>query len=173
MKWNSRRVPRDRNNVLKFPQSRNSRTSGKAKFAALFTGIVVVGSVLGWQAVDKRTKFVHRAAMQEPGDVGCAAPLVVDGDTLRCSGRRIRLAAIDAPEKPGHCSPGRHCVEGDPIASSRHLKQLVDLRTMKCRQTDTDRYGRIVARCSVEGQDLSCAQVKGGYAVERYGSLDC
>jgi endonuclease YncB( thermonuclease family) len=106
-------------------------------------------------------------------DVGCADPRVVDGDTLRCGGTRIRLQGIDAPELPGHCARGRACTPGDPFASTDNLRALVSGATMVCRQTDTDRYGRTVARCSVRGRDLSCAQIAGGFAVRRYAPISC
>ncbi|WP_262408400.1 hypothetical protein [Sphingomonas sp. JC676] len=46
---------------------------------------------------------------------------MVAGDTLRCGGERIRLLAIDAPEPPGHCRPGRAGAPGDPVAPSENL----------------------------------------------------
>lgn len=103
----------------------------------------------------------------------CSAPRVVDGDTLRCGDRRVRLAGIDAPELPGHCRPGRNCVSGDPEASSANLSRLVGSSAVRCRPVDTDRYGRTVARCSAGRRDLACAQIKDGFAMRRYGSIRC
>ena len=106
-------------------------------------------------------------------DIFCDTTQVVDGDTLRCGVLRVRLASIDAPEMPGHCRRGRECVDGDPYASKAHLERLVQKGSVTCRQTDIDRYGRIVAMCKVNGLDLSCSQVRGGHAVIRYGDLSC
>jgi endonuclease YncB( thermonuclease family) len=103
----------------------------------------------------------------------CANPRVVDGDTLRCGPIRVRLAHIDAPELPGHCNPGRQCTPGDPFGSMANLQRLVGSSPLKCRSIDRDRYGREVAFCSARGRDLSCAQVKAGFAIERYGALSC
>jgi endonuclease YncB( thermonuclease family) len=103
----------------------------------------------------------------------CANPIVLDGDTIRCGEVRVRLASIDAPELPGHCRAGRQCVSGDPFASAEGLKVQIRGQAVECRQTDTDRYGRIVAFCSSAGNDLSCAQVRNGFAVVRYGALSC
>jgi len=103
----------------------------------------------------------------------CDAPTVTDGDTIRCGALRVRLASIDAPEMPGHCRRGRTCVEGDPLASKAHLERLISGGPMSCQQTDTDRYGRVVALCAAGGRDLSCAQVQAGHAVVRYGDLRC
>ena len=46
-------------------------------------------------------------------------------------------------------------------------------REVECRILDIDRYRRPVAQCFADGRDLSCQMVKDGFAVERYGRLDC
>lgn len=151
----------------------------------LAVGAAVAGGFLQreWLAAEVRSGIAAlRApapnrgdAESEPGvaSFGCFDPHVVDGDTVRCGSIRIRLASIDAPELPGHCRPGRRCTPGDPYASTAHMRELVRFRTIRCREVDRDRYGRSVAFCSVDGQDLSCAQVGGGFAVQRYGVLSC
>ncbi|MGE4307373.1 MAG: thermonuclease family protein [Novosphingobium sp.] len=103
----------------------------------------------------------------------CPSPKVIDGDTIRCGDRRIRLYGIDAPELPGHCRPGRNCAPGDPYASTEHLQSLIGVATLECSQKDIDVYGRIVARCSAGETDLSCAQIKDGQAIRRYGVIFC
>ena len=110
----------------------------------------------------------HAAA----GAIACQSPSITDGDTFRCNGTRIRLAAIDAPEMPGHCAPGRQCTPGDPLAAKAYLTQLTRGPVI-CREDTVDRYGRTVAHCESGGRDLSCAMVKAGHAVERYGRLSC
>lgn len=105
-------------------------------------------------------------------DLRCDSPNPVDGDTFRCAGERIRLANIDAPEMPGHCRAGRVCTPGDPHASRDYLAQLTR-GEVTCRRIATDRYGRTIALCQANGRDLSCAMAASGYAVERYGRLDC
>lgn len=93
------------------------------------------------------------------------APVATDGDSIRlCTGERIRLLAIDAPELNG-CHPrGRHCAPGDPVASRDNLRRLIDGRHLKIERVAKDRYGRTIARVRVNGQDLSCAQLAGGFA---------
>jgi endonuclease YncB( thermonuclease family) len=103
----------------------------------------------------------------------CENARIVDGDTIHCGEDRVRLASIDAPEMPGHCRRGRACVDGDPFASKANLERLMADGPIRCRQTDTDHYGRIVAFCETGGRDFSCAQVEGHFAIERYGSLSC
>ena len=42
-----------------------------------------------------------------------ATVYVVVGATIHACGERVRLAAIDSPELPGHCNRGRVCTRGD------------------------------------------------------------
>jgi len=94
--------------------------------------------------------------------LSCAA---IDGDTLRCGPDRYRLLGIDAPEIPGHCRRGRDCAPGDPEASKAALTRAIDGRQVKLEVVGRDRYGRGLALASVDGIDLSCAQVRAGRAV--------
>jgi endonuclease YncB( thermonuclease family) len=107
------------------------------------------------------------------GKFACSSVQITDGDNLRCDGARIRLTGIDAPELPGHCRAGRACTPGDPYSSTDNLKRLVDAGPVRCTQTDTDVYGRIVARCSAGDVDLSCRQIEDGHAVRRYAPIVC
>ncbi|API61056.1 hypothetical protein BSL82_09150 [Tardibacter chloracetimidivorans] len=98
---------------------------------------------------------------------------MVDGDTLRCGSRRVRLEGIDAPELPGQCRTGRRCTPGDSYASTENLRRTVGSATLQCKHANIDHYGRTVARCSVGDVDLSCSQIEAGHAVRRYGWIWC
>lgn len=120
------------------------------------------------------------ASMLEPAASGapehtleCSSVDVLDGDTFDCGSTRIRLEGIDAPELEGHCRPGRTCAPGDPHASTANLTRLTESGTIRCQRTDTDVYGRTVARCTVGETDLSCAQIEGGHAIRRYAPIEC
>lgn len=95
---------------------------------------------------------------------------VTDGDTLRIGATRIRLFGVDAPEAHQRCldSAGRDWACGT-VAAER-LKSLVARRVVVCNPQDTDRYGRTVASCSVDGRDLGATIVSEGLAraYERY-----
>lgn len=103
----------------------------------------------------------------------CQSVRVTDGDTFDCDGKPIRMVGIDAPELPGHCRPGRECTPGDPYASTENLRRLLSAGSVECRKTDTDVYGRTVARCTAGKADLSCQQIEAGFAVRRYGFISC
>lgn len=150
---------------------RRRRKRGRAP--KLWALVLAGGAALAWT-------FDLPARLPASGSTGaarhflCAAPYNHDGDNIRCAGGpSSRLYGIDAPEMPGSCRPGRRCTPGDPYAARDHLRSLVDGRSVECRQVDTDHYDRPILRCRADGRDLSCAMVRDGYAVERYGSLDC
>jgi endonuclease YncB( thermonuclease family) len=95
----------------------------------------------------------------------CTVASVTDGDTFRCSnGVRVRLSAIDTPEMPGSCQPGRQCAPGDPYAAKAALARLISGKTVRCEPVGTS-YNRVAAWCSVNGADLSCAMVRSGHAI--------
>lgn len=76
---------------------------------------------------------------------------VVDGDTLYVGGEKVRLFAVDAPEKGQSCSraDGRPyaCGEASASALSEHLKG----GTVRCEVRSRDQYGRNVAACKLVG----------------------
>lgn len=89
---------------------------------------------------------------------------ILDGDTIEVRGRRIRLHGIDAPESDQICHRnGRpwHCGRDATAA----LDRFIGGRTVACTELDVDRYGRSVARCLVNGQDVSAWLVRNGWAV--------
>ena len=96
---------------------------------------------------------------------------VVDGDTFKIDGTTVRLHAIDAPETDQMCgdanSPTWAC--GDWVRAK--TRELFQGRTARCIATDTDRYGRTVAKCSVDGQDVGERLVSEGlaFAYRQYG----
>jgi endonuclease YncB( thermonuclease family) len=97
---------------------------------------------------------------------------VIDGDTLEIHGERIRLHGIDAPEADQVCTSNSQqyrCGQKAALA----LSDFIARQTVFCGQRDTDRYGRVVAVCSVAGQDLGAWMVSRGHALAyRKYSLD-
>lgn len=80
---------------------------------------------------------------------------IVDGDTFETKTERVRLFGIDAPERNQ---------PGGPQATEA-LRRLIGKAAPSCTEVDEDRYGRMVALCSVNGVDLSLAMVRAGHAV--------
>ena len=87
------------------------------------------------------------------------AQTVVDGDTIKLKGVTWRLWGIDAPETKQWC--------GDYPAGALATRMLVKLmkdKTTTCEDRGTDRYGRTIGLCRVNGDDLSAAMVQLGMA---------
>jgi len=129
----------------------------------------VFGAVFLWDGVP-----LAAPSPRDSATFACTAPYIHDGDNINCRGmQRGRLHGIDAPEMPGACRPGRRCTPGDPYASRDHLRSLVSGGAVRCEKLETDHYGRAILQCWSDNINLSCAQVRAGHAVKRYGWLRC
>lgn len=91
--------------------------------------------------------------------LSCPTPQVHDGDTIRCNSERIRIENIDAPELPG--SPKCHdyrarnawCDAQAGYRSRDELRAFLSRGRVVIYRNGQDRYGRTLARVSVNGQD--------------------
>lgn len=100
---------------------------------------------------------------QAPAVVGRAS--VIDGDTLEIHDRRIRLWGVDAPEGGQSCDAADGSVWRCGQAAANRLDAHLRDRTVSCFEEDTDRFGRMVARCEVDGEDIGAWLVRQGLAV--------
>ncbi len=83
---------------------------------------------------------------------------VIDGNTIEVRGQRIRLHGIDAPESRQLCRR-----DGKPWQCA--LAEKIARRPVTCEDLGRDRYKRIIARCTVAGDDLGEWLVANGWAV--------
>lgn len=91
---------------------------------------------------------------------------VIDGDTIEIHGARIRLEGIDAPESRQTCmskETGQVVRCGQKAAF--FLADLLAEHTVTCTEAGKDRYGRMLAHCAVEGQDVGASMVRAGWAL--------
>ena len=84
---------------------------------------------------------------------------IADGDTITVldatnAQHRIRLQGIDAPERE----------QAFGTVSREHLANLVFGKRVTVQYSKRDKYGRIVGKVMVEGQDVCLEQVKAGLA---------
>lgn len=90
--------------------------------------------------------------------------VIIDGDTIDIAGKRIRLHGIDAPESRQNCSLNGYdwrCGESATLA----LKHEASGRTVVCKGSKRDRYGRTIAVCFLDGVDLNAMMVREGFAL--------
>jgi endonuclease YncB( thermonuclease family) len=97
---------------------------------------------------------------------------VVDGDTIEVKDQKIRLWGIDAPEAAQRCTEDGAAYPCG-LDASHALAKRIGRKPVTCVRRDTDRYGRMVALCTVEGVDISQWMVTRGQAIAfRKYSLD-
>jgi endonuclease YncB( thermonuclease family) len=134
---------------------RSLAASGLARsiLATTLVGALYVGSIL-----PARSDVIGQAQ-------------VIDGDTIRVSGERVRLYGIDAPESGQSCTlsgVGWPCGQN----AARMLTSVTNGQVVTCKGNRRDRYGRLIAVCYVGVDDLNARMVRDGWALayRRYGS---
>lgn len=89
---------------------------------------------------------------------------VIDGDTFDVGTTRVRLFGIDAPEGDQPCTDAQGIVLACGSFVTTQVRDAYRGKQATCRQVDTDRYGRSVARCVVGGVDVGQNLVASGLA---------
>jgi endonuclease YncB( thermonuclease family) len=92
-----------------------------------------------------------------------AAVEIVDGDTLRIDGERVRLWGMDAPERKQACEIAGQSVPIGQRATDT-LRQILSSGPLRCDAKDRDRYGRTVSECWAGEVNVSDAMVRLGWA---------
>lgn len=87
----------------------------------------------------------------------------IDGDTLELGNTIYRLNGIDAPEYGQTCdgADGKWTCGVDALHKMTELTQNAEV---VCDPITNDPYGRIIATCSVNGEDLGRAMIAAGLA---------
>ncbi|MBJ7483507.1 thermonuclease family protein [Brevundimonas sp.] len=98
-----------------------------------------------------------------PTVVGRAS--MIDGDTFEIHDQRIRLWGVDAPEGRQSCDDAQVKAYACGRVAANRLDQHIQGRPVSCFEEDIDRYGRLVARCEVGGEDIGAWTVRQGHAV--------
>jgi endonuclease YncB( thermonuclease family) len=89
---------------------------------------------------------------------------VVDGDTIVLGRRHIRLQGIDAVETAQMCTrDAKRWACGRRAAAA--LVELLDGKTVSCKDVGRDGYGRTLGICSAGGVDINDWMVREGWAV--------
>lgn len=106
----------------------------------------------------------HRGTSERPADY----VRVVDGDTLDVRGERIRISNIDTPETGERAQCWAEASLGE--AATRDMERQVQFaRSLEILREGQDRYGRTLARITIDGEDLGERMVTAGLAARWTG----
>lgn len=97
----------------------------------------------------------------QPADVVGVAH-VHDGDSLTIAGVKIRLFGVDAPEMDQNCQRPDGSDWDCGRWSRDEVRRITKGADLRCVRQDTDKYGRMVARCFLGDQDLAEQLVRDG-----------
>lgn len=89
---------------------------------------------------------------------------VVDGDTLKQDGVTYRLEGIDAPEHGQKCKRPNGKSWACGKEATNYFKQIVADNSISCEGNSKDEYGRVLAVCYVDGNDVNAHMVDVGLA---------
>ncbi|MCF2871929.1 thermonuclease family protein [Octadecabacter sp. G9-8] len=89
---------------------------------------------------------------------------VIDGDTFDVGDARVRIHGIDAPEVDQTCTSDQRGEWACGAFVRDEVRRRYQGTTATCQQMDVDRYGRIIGKCFVNGQDVGEAIVNDGLA---------
>src|SRR3982074_3792980 len=103
-------------------------------------------------------------AMAQAADI-TGVPKIREGDHIQIGNSRIRLGGIDAPSTDQLClnTSGERWTCG--VAARDELIKHVGSKAWTCHPRTTDRRGRTVARCEVDGEDIQKWLVATGWAL--------
>jgi endonuclease YncB( thermonuclease family) len=143
------------------PWRRGNRRKGNlVSFALVGVFSLIAGTTLG--LTPDMTSYEKAASL--PGGVSGLAH-VVDGDTIRLNGEKIRLNGIDAPESDQTCFDDHTESYACGTQSGAYLKSLVGKNTLRCDGSERDKYGRLLATCYIGDRDINGEMVRSGWAV--------
>lgn len=88
---------------------------------------------------------------------------IIDGDTFELNGTKIRIYGIDAFEKKQKCLRQTKYIDCGYMASE-YLSFLLTGNDISCTKKSSDKYGRDVSICTVNGIDIGKMMVRQGWA---------
>lgn len=90
---------------------------------------------------------------------------VIDGDTVQVGSHRIRLQGMDAPETDQVCLDRNGDRWTCGLAAKEQLTRHANNGPWICRGTAKDRFGRLIATCEADGENVQKWMVRNGWAL--------
>jgi endonuclease YncB( thermonuclease family) len=137
--------------------SRSSRSGCALALAVILTATPALSAQRDIPRSAHRRDLIGRqfdARVVRVGD-GDTFDVQLNGESQRL---RIRLEGVDAPEQD----------EVFGRESTAFLRKLLVNQSVRINGRDMDRYGRLVARVTVQGQDASTVLIRAGLACHAY-----
>ena len=97
--------------------------------------------------------------------------IVVDGDTIKINGKKIRFGGIDAPESYFK-GKKQKCIEENKEVfcgqiSKHKLIEKIGSNFLICKiEKNKDKYKRLIGECFIKYESLSVFMVRNGYAFD-------
>ncbi len=104
-------------------------------------------------------------------DVNSVEVKVIDGDTIKLNGEKIRFAGIDAPEsnyrgKKQTCILNNEEVFCGQLSKDKLIEKIGNNRVNCKIEKKKDKYKRLVGECFIKDESLSVFMVRNGYAFD-------
>lgn len=155
-------------------QPRRSETLGSKEIALLFGAAIVLGSGIGagmhfWPSntsanVESNSATPKSSIVFTMCSGSSETNCVIDGDTIRLNGEKIRLVGFNTPETSEPACPAE-AVKGE--RAKLRLLELLNSGELSFAATadrDRDRYGRLLRQVRVEGRDVADILISEGLA---------
>ena len=97
--------------------------------------------------------------------------VIIDGDTIKINGKKIRFGGIDAPESyyrniKQTCTQDNKKVFCGQISKDKLIEKIGN-NSVSCKiEKNKDKYKRSVGECFIKEESLSVFMVRNGYALD-------
>jgi endonuclease YncB( thermonuclease family) len=129
----------------------------------------LIGPSLAWLLLCHISSHVSaQIIVRPPADVPqslTGVPYIHDGDTVEIRGVKVRITGIDAPETDQRCLDANGKLSECGIEVRNQLIKKATGRQWTCGVSGKDRYGRSLASCHIDGEDIARWMVRSGLAL--------
>ena len=164
--------PRRPSNVVRFSAPRRAKKFGLKDVTLLFGSAIAFGTFAGvalhyWPSDEATLSFASSSASSAHFSIcatGGGANCVIDGDTIRWNGEKVRLVGFNTPE----ISEPQCAAEATKGKKAKlRLQQLLNSGSVSFSATaerHRDRYGRLLREVRVDGRDVAEVLISEGLA---------